>query len=43
MYKVSMKVSPLGKKALFFNFQKKKKTLSGQSLRNVSGVFTARS
>lgn len=37
-----MKVSPLEKRPSFFYFSKKKKTLLGQSLRNVSGVFTAR-
>lgn len=38
-----MKVTPLEKKALFFFKNQKKKTLSGQALKNVSGVFTARS
>lgn len=38
-----MKVTPLEKKPSFFLIFQKKETLSGQSLRNVSGVFTAQS
>lgn len=37
MYKVSMKVSPLGKKALFFNFQKKKRPYRAKLLKTYSG------
>lgn len=37
MYKVSMKVSPLGKKALFFNFQKKKRPYRANLLEMYQG------
>ena len=36
-----MKVTPLEKKPYFFLKIKKKKTLTGQALKKVFGVFTA--